>query len=63
MCHVLIQMLGLATLRAVGNRCYKLGLRLVTLAILTSADIVEKMATEMIVSKFECYRNCIESQN
>src|SRR6218665_4138363 len=37
------------------NRCYKFGLRLVIFAVLISADIVQKMATEAMVTKFECY--------
>ena len=50
-------------MRAIENRCYKLGLRLVTFAVLISADIVQKMATEAMVSKFECYRNYVVEYN
>src|SRR6218665_1460715 len=49
--------------RAIENRCYKLGLRLVTFAVLTSADIVQKMATEAMVWKFECYSNYVVEYN
>ena len=41
----------------------KLGLRLVTFAVLISADIVQKMATEPMVSKFECYPNYVVEYN
>src|SRR6218665_3626882 len=48
---------------AIENRCYKIGLRLVTFAVLICADIVQKMATEAMVTKFECYRNYIVEYN
>ena len=47
-------------LGAVENRFYKLGLRLAAFAVSIFADIVEKMATEAMVSKFECYRNTVQ---
>src|SRR6218665_3654267 len=50
-------------LGAIENRCYKLGLRLVTFAVLISADIVQKMATEAMVSQLECYRNSVVEYN
>ena len=52
-------------MRAIENRCYKLGLRLplVTFAVLISADIVQKMAIETMVSKLESYRNDVVKYN
>src|SRR6218665_2471829 len=50
-------------LEAIEIRCYKLCLRLVTFAVLISADIVQKMATEAMVSKLECYHNYVEEYN
>ena len=47
-------------MKAIENRCYKLGLRF---AVLLSADIVQKMATEAMVSKFECYSNYVVEYN
>src|SRR6218665_78688 len=48
---------------AIENPCYKFGLRLVTFAVLISANIVKKMATEAMVTKFECYRKYIVEYN